>query len=835
MQGFDLLTALRNGCFGLNSDPDNLIPKSARTTALIGGVYTWPEQHKGLQDWQGSKIADPMNLHIWRTKNLDRGGYGSWFAAVPAQTSGPVSGTKPRGPISGRGGGGGGGRGRGGAQSPQGIIPMEFEGKESPDHKIERAVFSKNYGGKLPGKIDGIASASAGHEKRDIFFIASGGPIVSHHEGNQPNQYDRFVYEIQGDELHPTKKGGFSTFTIVKWQHPGCAGGKADKASVALNFTGDTGPGWGLAAFMTRKTGGAAKQTSSAITSSGPKGTPPPRQGRKPGQFKENGKAISVLAYLSQEKKGPLFSGHPTSDQHRYPGVNKDGEVLNAGHLHTNDYISNGSIIFDAPWAFRPVFWPNPGTSLIPTQCYIEFDPVATHPGVCGKIGKGLWKVWTENPSWIVDPEEPPPFDPSDPPPRQPITGPPTDISPIEKEQPSEYGKPAIKNPARRGPVTGDPPQSQESVVPAGEEKLLRITGMTGDQWYLSPRAFHAFAVAKIVTVPDWSSDTPFAWVYNREPFYRRGKTLQRPKNYVAGTADGGKIIAPAEVAARSAQYEDRITTGRSNAFLALWGEESDGGSARIDFGFMAEDRSNCYIRGSSLLLGSDSDGNAEQMVLRFRDSVGALTTGKRFQIGGGMSVASAVLPPIGIVGELRSDLEDSGILKSWDGSAWVAVAIDGSSPIFAALEVEGKLTVGGIIDPTGMEFAQQAVNPGGVAADTIWIDSSNGHLRRGSVDLEGAVIHRTTTGVGDDPTIWQYNNYLIPVAGLISTPPGPSNNDKVWVKNDAGSAGNLVVDTPGTETIDGAATLNLKKNTGASVLLIYNATTTDWLVWSIA
>lgn len=39
-------------------------------------------------------------------------------------------------------------------------------------------------------------------------------------------------------------------------------------------------------------------------------------------------------------------------------------------------------------------------------------------------------------------------------------------------------------------------------------------------------------------------------------------------------------------------------------------------------------------------------------------------------------------------------------------------------------LTVDGKLTVTGLIDPTGLELAPQGSNPGGVAANTLWLDS---------------------------------------------------------------------------------------------------------------
>ena len=41
-----------------------------------------------------------------------------------------------------------------------------------------------------------------------------------------------------------------------------------------------------------------------------------------------------------------------------------------------------------------------------------------------------------------------------------------------------------------------------------------------------------------------------------------------------------------------------------------------------------------------------------------------------------------------------------------------------------AELTVNGKLTVTGLIDPTGLELAPQGANPGGVAGNTLWLDS---------------------------------------------------------------------------------------------------------------
>ena len=49
---------------------------------------------------------------------------------------------------------------------------------------------------------------------------------------------------------------------------------------------------------------------------------------------------------------------------------------------------------------------------------------------------------------------------------------------------------------------------------------------------------------------------------------------------------------------------------------------------------------------------------------------------------------------------------------------------------------ITGKLNVDGLIDPTGLELTPVSTNPGGTAANTIWIDSDDSKLYFGSTDL---------------------------------------------------------------------------------------------------
>lgn len=46
-------------------------------------------------------------------------------------------------------------------------------------------------------------------------------------------------------------------------------------------------------------------------------------------------------------------------------------------------------------------------------------------------------------------------------------------------------------------------------------------------------------------------------------------------------------------------------------------------------------------------------------------------------------------------------------------------------------LEVTGKLTVDGLIDPTGLELVPQTANPGAIAGNTIWLDANDGNRAR--------------------------------------------------------------------------------------------------------
>lgn len=61
---------------------------------------------------------------------------------------------------------------------------------------------------------------------------------------------------------------------------------------------------------------------------------------------------------------------------------------------------------------------------------------------------------------------------------------------------------------------------------------------------------------------------------------------------------------------------------------------------------------------------------------------------------------------------------------------------------------INGKLTVTGLIDPTGLQLVPQGTNPGIIPIDTVWLNSTNNHLMRGSVDIEAITSGGTVSSV---------------------------------------------------------------------------------------
>jgi hypothetical protein len=155
-----------------------------------------------------------------------------------------------------------------------------------------------------------------------------------------------------------------------------------------------------------------------------------------------------------------------------------------------------------------------------------------------------------------------------------------------------------------------------------------------------------------------------------------------------------------------------------------------------------------------------------------------------------------------------KSDLDAINGLIECDGAGNYS-AFAGT---FATLTITGKLTVGGLIDPTGLELTPVASNPGGTPANTLWKDSGGGDWMFGAssltsvFDLETALAAIDGVIKGDGG-----GNYAAAVLGDLPTKrgeinaqsastPTPMATQNQWYKllgfsNNRGNAQNMTED----------------------------------------
>jgi hypothetical protein len=120
----------------------------------------------------------------------------------------------------------------------------------------------------------------------------------------------------------------------------------------------------------------------------------------------------------------------------------------------------------------------------------------------------------------------------------------------------------------------------------------------------------------------------------------------------------------------------------------------------------------------------ADYTGQALKVV-----SVNAGETGLEFTNPAGAGGLPTILTTDNTTG--GSDIEISA------GDSIIAPAgqdINLTPPVGQAVNINGKLMVSGLIDPTGLELNPNASNPGGVPANTLWLDSlDSDQLKLGS------------------------------------------------------------------------------------------------------
>lgn len=167
--------------------------------------------------------------------------------------------------------------------------------------------------------------------------------------------------------------------------------------------------------------------------------------------------------------------------------------------------------------------------------------------------------------------------------------------------------------------------------------------------------------------------------------------------------------------------------------------------------------------------------------------------------------------------------------------------AVSGAGTSYAGyfdgdVNITGKLTVAGLIDPTGLELTPVASNPGGTAANTLWIDSGSSSWKFGDGSLAldlGASLSRsvvvTVTATGTLTRQSSAKHIVTTSAVTVSLwTTGILDGDEVYIRNRSG--GNITIDTAGAETIEGQSSYTMLDDEAR--MFVYDSATTDWTVF---
>lgn len=269
-----------------------------------------------------------------------------------------------------------------------GVVPIKDD-KIEADDRYEPADFTSVVSGDIPGGVPGVVLGASDEETEyKLFFPAN--VLIAHQAQNAPPKFSSLVHDIDGDELDKERRAGLhSTMWVKRLPSQGVFNFQDDYA-LAWNLTQSTGDRTGYGLF----TAPADRQPPRPFVVSG-RGSVV-RRTRKPRK--------DILAMASWAMSGPFHPGHE-DDQHRI-GVNKDGEALNAAHIHTGAYFYNDQLR-DGPMDFELDPYPQVTDAGLPVAVHLRFDENPLHDFVGGSR-RGRWRWFTRSPFFFLDPPSPP-------------------------------------------------------------------------------------------------------------------------------------------------------------------------------------------------------------------------------------------------------------------------------------------------------------------------------------------------------------------------------------------------------------------------------------------
>jgi len=264
----------------------------------------------------------------------------------------------------------------------------------------------------------------------DNFFFSGDHFHSSDHRGPNVPLGSTRIYDFrrarQGEDDTPVgvpdeaMSAGLDTMTIVVPQAGGLAGGDPAENTLAENFSGDTGPGFGAAAF------------------------------KIDGSRSTDGKLSMIVGYRSYEKFGPFSGGARRGDKH-LEGINREGNPVQVAHIHIGAKLTDDSTFYDGRQHIDPVIEPNCGGGGLPVRVWNQFRP--TYPDdYFFQTLNGVYDYHTRIPRGMVTIDPTPNKPESDPTPNKQPTDP-TPNKPPEDGDPSankvdDPGDPTPRKPA---------------------------------------------------------------------------------------------------------------------------------------------------------------------------------------------------------------------------------------------------------------------------------------------------------------------------------------------------------------------------------------------------
>ena len=725
-------------------------------------------------------------------------------------------------------------------------LDARFEPLRDTDDDDTDHGFATAHGRPLPDGSRGVMLAGTNEAAQENLFVPMP-ELVAHHNAPGAPRFSSPVFDVRPgtQELDAERSGGLHAHLRVAQLPNGSA----------LGLEGDHVPAWNLG-----RSGGDATGYGAWVNSGSPNVT---------ATTGGAGGGALLGAFASHEANGPLHPGVP-GDQHSL-GRSADGRAWNSGHIACNAYFFR-SQPKDGPLHFEDGPYRKGGENPVPTRVHLVYDFDLQHPWVGGsRIGKWRWytTVPIRKPYVPLIPLEPDywivtggvPRDGSTTTPGgggdelipvdmsrlrdklNPRPGAPVDPArmPWELALPSLYGQ-AIRRasegsggmpydgrfgegvddddratglfpgqdttPAPLPPTTSndddddsiDPDWNPDNSFTRRRDRREEFDAETGGQSPLrSLRSARSLRAANT----KWTT-TPLVW--HMQSFGASDDngdwrhTLNPGEFYLTGTTAGGALFGPPEVL-----IDGETPAAVSDTTLLLYNGFAGGNAARLGWGTPDQSDGTFADAAWFQLLGASG---ARNLRLDFSDAAGAPRQGS-LQVRGSIT-------PLG-----------SGDLGALSAPWANAYAVDGN--FYGDVSISGKLTVSGLIDPTGLVLDEQTSNPHTTAASkgALWLtDDFDGHGQRllfaDEADDTHVLAGPTTAAATLASGAAALPEHLVAHAEVALTPETGTSDDLDSLSN--GRPGQVVV----LRAVGDSVTITAKHGTGNLRLASDLAMTTD-------